>query len=140
MKELNNTDSTSQVLSMTEDFWDTATSSEKSEKKYAVNVKDNPKSYKIEVSAPGFKRKDFEIVADNGKLTVSAESNTLKNENTENYIRKEFSNASFKGCFLLPKDVLEDHISAKYQKGIFTINLKKSDQGLLLKKRRIKIH
>lgn len=140
MKELTKKDMLSKSALMTDNFWNTDTFSNNTEPKYAVNIKDNPGRYRLEVSAPGFKKKDFTVVVDNGVLTVTAESRGEEKDEQENYIRKEFSHASFTGSFLLPENVLEDHISAKYHNGLFTINLKKSEKGILLKKRQIKIH
>lgn len=134
------TDMLSPGTLMTENFWDVDAFSSAGEPKYAVNIKDNPTRYKLEVSAPGFKKNDFKITTDNGMLTINAESSRAKKNDQENYIRKEFSRASFTGSFLLPENVLEDHISAKYDNGLFTISLKKSDKGVLLKKRQIKVH
>ncbi|TCD01523.1 Hsp20/alpha crystallin family protein [Pedobacter psychroterrae] len=128
------------IASMTDNFWDTEALTSAGEPKYAVNIQDKAGRYKLEVSAPGFKKNDFRITTDNGVLTVTAESNRAENDQKENYIRKEFSHASFTGSFLLPENVLEDHISAKYHNGLFTVNLKKSEKGVLLKKRQIKIH
>lgn len=140
MKNLIKNDMPSKTALMTDNFWNTDTFSNGTEPKYAVNIQDNPGRYRLEVSAPGFKKKDFTILVDNGVLTVTAESRRGENDTRENYIRKEFSQSSFTGSFRLPENVLEDHISAKYHNGLFTIKLKKSDKGILLKKRQIKIH
>jgi HSP20 family protein len=140
MNELTTKNKLSKTALMTDDFWNTDAFSSATEPKYAVNIQDNPGRYRLEVSAPGFKKKDFTITADNGVLTVTAESGREEKDEQVNYIRKEFSHASFTGSFRLPENVLEDHISAKYKNGLFTINLKKSDKGILLKKRDIKIH
>ena len=140
MNNLNKDEMVSKTALMTDNFWNTDAFSNATEPKYAVNTQDNVGKYRLEVSAPGFKKKDFKVVADNGILTVTAESGREEKDEQENYIRKEFSHASFTGSFRLPENVLEDHISAKYHNGLFTINLKKSDKGILLKKRQIKIH
>jgi len=140
MNDLTKTDRLSKIASMTDNFWNTDTFASGDEPKYAVNIQDKLGRYKLEVSAPGFKKNDFKISTDNGMLTVTAESSRAQNEDRQNYIRKEFSHASFTGSFQLPENVLEDHISAKYHNGLFTINLKKSDKGILIKKRQIKIH
>jgi len=140
MNNLNKDEMVSKTALMTDNFWNTDAFSNATEPKYAVNIQDNVGKYRLEVSAPGFKKKDFKVVADNGILTVTAESGREEKDEQENYIRKEFSHASFTGSFRLPENVLEDHISAKYHNGLFTINLKKSDKGILLKKRQIKIH
>lgn len=140
MDQLIKTENGTKVVAMTDNFWDTSIFSTAKEPKYAVNIKETPRRYKLEVSAPGFKKKDFKISANNGMLSVTAESNRSEDDSQVNYIRKEFSHASFAGSFSLPENVLEDHISAKYQNGLFTINLKKSEKGVLLKKKQIKIH
>lgn len=140
MKHQPKTAAKTKVALMTENFWDTDAFASAKEPKYAVNVNDNAGQYKLEISAPGFKKKDFTIVADKGALTVTAVSRREKKEEQENYLRKEFSHSSFTGSFCLPENVSENHISAKYHNGLFTINLKKSDKGILLKKKKIKIH
>lgn len=140
MKDLkDNTVSSKQVL-MTDNFWNSDETAVEGEPKYAVNIRDKPKGYRLEVSAPGFKKKDFRISTDDGVLILSAESRREENDEKGNYIRKEFSHSSFTGSFQLPQNVLEDHISAKYLNGLFTVDLKKSDKGVSLKKRQIKIH
>lgn len=139
MKNLIKSDVLLKTVLMTGDFWDTDAFAGAKEPKYAVNIQDNPGKYRLEVSAPGFKKKDFTIIADDGVLTITAESRRDEKDEQESYIRKEFSHASFTGSFRLPENVLEDHISAKYHNGLFTVNLKKSDKGILLKKRQIKI-
>ncbi|ALL07054.1 hypothetical protein AQ505_17115 [Pedobacter sp. PACM 27299] len=140
MTNLKKSETLSTVALMTDNFWDDEAFASSDEPKYAVNIQDKIGRYKLEFSAPGFKKNDFRITTDNGMLTVTAESSRAEKESDENYIRKEFSHSSFTGSFRLPENVLEDHISAKYHNGLFTINLKKSDKGVLLKKRQIKIH
>ena len=140
MKHQPKTAAITKVALMTENFWDTDAFGSAKEPKYAVNVNDNAGRYKLEISAAGFKKKDFTIMADKGVLTVTAVSRSEKKEEQENYLRKQFSHSSFTGSFRLPENVSENHISAKYHNGLFTINLKKSDKGILLKKRKIKIH
>src|ERR1051325_4119564 len=57
----------------------------------AVNIKDNPDSYELEVAAPGLEKKDFEVTVDNGALTISAKKEQHAENNGSNYSRKEFS-------------------------------------------------
>lgn len=139
MIELTKTDGLSKAVSMTDNFWNTDSLASAKEPKYAVNIKDSLGKYKLEISAPGFKKKDFNITIENGVLHLIAESSKSDKDEQENYLRKEFSHASFTGSFSLPENVLEDHISAKYNNGLFTIDLKKSAKGILLKKRQIKV-
>src|SRR4051812_25141964 len=62
----------------------------------AVNIKESDKNFEIEVAAPGYDKKDFNVSIESGVLTISAENqkkNDTKNEN--NYRRREFEYSSF---------------------------------------------
>ena len=91
----------------------------------SVNVKDEEKSYTMEVAAPGLTKKDFIIEVDKGVLTISSETKKEDKEETENYTRKEFSYSSFSRSFWLPEDVKDDDIVATYEDGILKLVIPK---------------
>lgn len=126
------------LRSMMEDFWNTDKFFDKSffngETLPAVNIKDTKNHYELEVAAPGFKKDDFKVTTENGLLTISAETSSEKNEENNNYTRKEFSHSSFTRTFSLPEDVQEDDVNAKYRDGVLTIDLKKSGKTPASKK------
>lgn len=126
------------LRSMMEDFWNTERFFDKpffgAETLPAVNIRETKNAYKLDVSAPGFKKDEFKISTEAGVLTISAETSAEKNEEKENYTRKEFSNSSFTRTFTLPENVLEDNIVANYQDGLLKIELKKSGKKLATKK------
>ncbi|CAN5352972.1 Hsp20/alpha crystallin family protein [soil metagenome] len=123
---------------MMEDFWDTDKFFDKpffnGGMLPAVNIRDTKNNYKLELAAPGFKKDDFKISTEDGLLTISAETSSEKNEEKENYTRREFSQSSFTRTFTLPANVVEDHISANYKDGVLNIELKKADKALPAKK------
>jgi len=96
----------------------------------AVNVRETKAGFELEVAAPGFKKEDFKVTADNHMLTISAENRTEKKEEQEDYMRQEFSCSAFTRTFTLPENVTEDHVNAAYQDGILKINLKKNGKTL----------
>lgn len=126
------------LRSMMEDFWNTERFFDKTlfsaETLPAVNIRETKNLYKVDVSAPGFKKEEFKITTEDGLLTISAETSAEKNEEKENYTRKEFSSSSFTRTFNLPDNVVEDNITANYQDGLLKIELKKSDKKLAPKK------
>jgi HSP20 family protein len=126
------------LRSMVEDFWNTDRFFDKSifaaETLPAVNIRETKNHYKLDVSAPGFKKDEFKITTEDGVLTISAETSAEKNEEKENYTRKEFSSSSFTRTFNLPDNVVEDDINANYQDGLLKIELKKSNKKLAAKK------
>lgn len=91
----------------------------------AVNVKENDKSYEVELAAPGFNKKDFNISVESGFLTVSAESNQEKEEKQDNYTRREFEYTSFSRSFNLPANTNEEDVQAKYEDGILKLSIAK---------------
>ena len=84
----------------------------------AMNINETDDHYGIELSAPGFSKKDFEVTIDNGYLNISAERSISKEEEEKNYTCKEFSYNSFEKSLLLPESVKEEDIKAKYKDGI----------------------
>jgi HSP20 family protein len=105
----------------------------------SVNISENDKSYSIEVSAPGFDKKDFNVQVADGILTVSGEQKTEKSEEKKNFVRKEFNYGSFTRSFTLNEMVDEDRIDAKYENGILKLELPKNEKAALQRVKEIKI-
>ena len=97
----------------------------------AVNVKETGKEFKLEVSAPGFDKGDFDLRVDKNVLTISArkETSTEEKGEDEKVLRQEFSSTTFSRSFTLPEGVDTDHISAKEKSGVLTIKLPKLDEA-----------
>jgi HSP20 family protein len=92
----------------------------------AVNVKENNNNFEIEVAAPGFSKKDFEVSITDEVLTISAENNNFNEKDENEYSRKEFHYNSFKRSFSLPKSIdFSKKINAHYNNGVLRIHLEK---------------
>ena len=105
----------------------------------AVNIKENEKSFEVELAAPGLDKKDFNITLDNDILTISSEKQDEKNEKNENFMRKEFQYTSFKRSFSLPESVNRENIKAIHKNGILIIALPKNEEARVIKNKKIKI-
>ncbi|MEN8185864.1 MAG: Hsp20/alpha crystallin family protein [Bacteroidota bacterium] len=113
-----------------------------SERKWvpAMNIKENDDNFEIEVAAPSFSKKDFEITIENGVLHISAEKKEEKEEKEGDYTRKEFSYNTFSRSITLPENVdEEENIEATYEEGILKLTLAKIDKEELSQKRVIEI-
>lgn len=96
----------------------------------AVNVKEGDKKFELELAAPGYEKKDFNISIDNGLLTVSAERKEENEKKDDNYTRREFGFSSFSRSFSLPANINEEDINARYEGGILKLEIaKKSEQN-----------
>jgi HSP20 family protein len=97
----------------------------------AVNIKEKPDSFIVEMAAPGMEKKDFKIELDGTALTISSEKqNESEDKDSENYSRKEFSYQSFYRTFHLPKEVVNaDNIHAKYENGLLRLEIPKREEA-----------
>ena len=98
---------------------------EKSVELPSTNVIENDGHFKLELSAPGFDKKDFKIDVQDGVLSISAENKNETEEKRENYRKREFSYNSIRRSFALPENVKEEGIDAKYENGILKLILPK---------------
>ena len=94
----------------------------------AVNIRENEKSYILDLAVPGLDKKDLKIDINEDVLTISSESKHETEENKEGYKRKEFSYSSFCRSFYIPENVSRDKIEANYKDGILTVGLPKQEE------------
>lgn len=105
----------------------------------AVNIIENDNDFVLELSAPGFKKDDFNIELDNDLLTISSEVKTENQVKEEKFTKKEFSYNSFKRTFTLPETIDEGKINAVYENGILKLVIPKKEEALPKPKRLIDI-
>ena len=105
----------------------------------AANIIENADNFLLEIAAPGLKKDDFKINLENSILTISAEIENEKAEETKNYTRKEFHYGSFSRSFTLPKTINLEAIKADYQEGVLKVTMPKHEEAKLETKKEIKI-
>ena len=95
----------------------------------AVNVKEDASAFTMEVAVPGIK-KEFCRVNINAdcNLDVAIENKLEhKEENKkEHYLRREFSYTNYQQTYVLPDNIVKDHISARVENGVLTIVMPKA--------------
>ena len=107
----------------------------------AMNVKELDDHFEIEIAAPGFNKKDFEISIENGMLKIRAEQKDEKEKKEEDYTRREFNYTSFYRSFTLPENVNADEmIDATYKRGFLKLVLNKLHVEEVTPKRVIEVH
>ena len=103
----------------------------------AANVKEEDTEFIVEVSVPGYKKKDIHVEVDNNNIMrIKGEHEQEKEEKKENYMRKEFSSGSFYRAFRLPEAVDEGNINAKCVDGVLKVTLPKKE--VAIKKEEVK--
>jgi HSP20 family protein len=105
----------------------------------ALNIKETEDGFEIELAAPGFGKKDFEVTIEDNCLNISAEKSKSEEEKEDNYTRREFSYNSFERSLQLPETVKQEAIKASYKDGILSFNLAKKEEAKKLPPKKVQI-
>ena len=107
----------------------------------SVNIREDQDNFYLEVAAPGMKKKDFNVMLDNGRLTISTERKEEHEEqgNKERYMKREFSFHAFSRSFWLPDTCEQDRIEARYTDGVLHLTVPKKEEAKPKAPRQIKI-
>ncbi len=92
-----------------------------------ADVKENEREYIIEAEIPGAKKEDIKLDLRDDRLTILVERSEETKEEKNNYIRRERRYGSTSRCFLV-ENVKNEDVSAKYENGILSIVLPKSEE------------
>lgn len=84
-----------------------------------TDVKDVGDHYELEMEMPGVEKENIKAELKDGYLTVSAETNTKKDEKAEDgkYIRRERYSGSCSRSFYVGDGVKQEDIKAKFEDG-----------------------
>jgi len=102
----------------------------------SANIKEEEKSYIIDLAVPGMSKGDLKIDLEENVLSISAEN---KSASKEEYKIREFNYQSFNRSFRVPKEIMGDKITAKYKDGILSITIPKMEIDESEKKKSITI-
>lgn len=82
--------------------------------------------YEISVELPGVPDEDVKVEVHDGRLTVSGEKQSKREEEGKSYFFSEITYGRFQRSFRLPPDADEDRISATHKDGVLTIKVAKA--------------
>ena len=91
----------------------------------AVNILETADGFRLEVSAPGLTKEDFQVNVVKDLLTISAQKETARTEDGIKVHRREFAYGAFERSFRLPETIDTDNVAATFNNGILYVNLKK---------------
>lgn len=90
-----------------------------------TNVQELEDAYSIEMAVPGTSKEDIKIEIVKDFLEISFTQTEKKAENQETYIRKDFSQSSWKRTFHITEKMDVNQIKATCEHGILTIQIAK---------------
>ncbi|MEE9301381.1 MAG: Hsp20/alpha crystallin family protein [Alphaproteobacteria bacterium] len=93
-----------------------------------LDVAETDKAFQITVELPGMDEKDIEIIVSDGVLKLEGEKKEEREEKNKSYYLSERRYGSVQRALALPEGVDTDKISAKFEKGVLTVDLPKSPE------------
>lgn len=100
-----------------------------------VDVTENDTTYKVTAELPGMEEKDVEVFVDENVLTIKGEKKTEKEEEKEDSVYMERSYGSFTRRLPFPVEIDTAKIKARFEKGILTIELPKTEKAKASRKK-----
>lgn len=93
-----------------------------------TDIQETENGYQLDIEMPGFKKDEINVSLEDGYLTVSGTKKTTEENKKDGgkYLRKERSE-SFQRSYYVGDDMQEDSIKAKYENGVLSLSLPKSE-------------
>ncbi|GAB6172195.1 Hsp20/alpha crystallin family protein [Paradesulfitobacterium aromaticivorans] len=91
-----------------------------------VDIKDTEKAYVLEADLPGINKAELKLEFEDGRLCIKVERNESLETDKDNYLHRERRIYSTSRTFAFA-DVSQDGINAKYENGVLSVTLPKSE-------------
>ena len=101
-----------------------------------MDIEDRGKDFLVTVETPGFKKDEIDINVCGDSLEVSCSKETVDDEKTKEFVRKERMSESFYRTVTLPDEIKYEDISADLKDGVLEIVLPKKSPK---EKKKVKI-
>ena len=98
-----------------------------------TNIKENENGYELEVEMPGYAKDQIKLALENGYLTISASKQSKEEDGKKHYVRKAISESCSRSYYV-GDDVKQEDIKAKYDNGMLTVSVPKSQPKQLQSK------
>ena len=94
-----------------------------------TDIKETDAGFELDIDLPGYKKEDVQAELKDGYLTISAKTNTTREEKDENgkYIRKERYSGSCSRSFYVGEQLEQEDIKARFEDGILKLMVPKKE-------------
>jgi HSP20 family protein len=93
----------------------------------SVDILETEDGYELKAEVPGLKKEDIQVSLEDGLLTIRGEKKQENETGKKNYHSVERVFGKFERSFRLPENVKGDAIHAKYDNGVLSIEIPKSE-------------
>ena len=94
-----------------------------------TDIRENEKSYVIDVDLPGFEKENIKVDVEDGYLNINAKIDSSNNEEEKGkFIRRERYVGECSRSFYVGEDIESDDIKASFKNGILTLEVPKVEE------------
>ncbi len=94
-----------------------------------MDIKETEKSFDLAIDLPGVEKSDIKVSMDGNHLTVTAQRQTKKDEEGQNFKRTERFSGHISRTVHLPDNIDQDNIQAENENGVLFITMPKVKEG-----------
>ena len=95
----------------------------------SADIAETADSITVKAELPGLEAKDIEVTLSGDLLTIKGEKKKEEEKKNEKYHSTERFHGMFERSFGLPAGVKMDKVEAKFDKGVLTITLPKTEEA-----------
>ncbi len=95
----------------------------------SADMFDDGENVVLRIELPGIQKDDIEVMVTADLVTISGEKKKEEKVKKKDYYRQECSSGSFAQSFRLPVGVVTDRAKAKFEGGILSIEIPKTEQA-----------
>ncbi len=104
-----------------------------------VDMSETDRGYEITAELPGLDEEDVEVNVTDDVLTISGEKREEHEEKKKDYFMQERRFGQFRRSLRLPQDADSSKISARFKKGVLSVEVPKSSGAAEKKGRKISV-
>ena len=105
-----------------------------------TDIQEKDGNYILEIDMPGYDKEDIRIELENGYITVTANKEIKKEEDSKShYLHKERFYGSCSRSYYVGEGIEEEQIHAKFKNGMLTLTFPKKNEEKLETKKYIEI-
>jgi len=94
-----------------------------------VDVTESDREYRVTAELPGLAREDFEVVLEDGVLTLKGEKRSACSEEKSRFRRAESRSGRFRRRIRFGGPVDADHVKASYRDGVLEVVVPKPEEA-----------
>ena len=95
----------------------------------SADIAETAESITVKAELPGLEPKDIEVTLSDDLLTIKGEKKKEEEKKDEKVHRSERFYGMFERSFRLPSSIKMDKVEAKFEKGVLTITLPKTEEA-----------